>query len=309
MAISIKSARIGGRVVSIAGYDDDPYFQSLDAFAAETDPLHAFVGGHVPAGLILDVGGNIGLTSLAMSFAAPASRVVAFEPSPRNAALFARNTGSHRGIALERRGLGDRPGKFDFITPPAGANSHVAQQDYEFAHDPGFHPAEVAITTLDDYMDNLGADERIVLIKIDVEGFEPNVLAGARNLLARHRPLVWMEFNSVALNIAHGYSPIAFARALFDCFEVLRVDGDGTLHPIAGASVLVHDNMTLKRSIEDVVLRPRPDCRVPDVTTMTLPGSVAAELTRLRCVAGDVASDADRTIDRGRPPARNQGDV
>lgn len=309
MAISIKSARIGGRVVPVAGYDDDPYFQSLEAFAAETDPLHGFVATHVPPGLILDVGGNIGLTSLAMSFAAPASRVVAFEPSPRNIPLFARNTERHRNIALERRGLGDRPGRFDFIAPPAGANSHVAQRDYEFAHEPGFHPEQVSITTLDDYMEDIGADERIVLIKIDVEGFEPNVLAGARELIAAHRPLVWMEFNSVALNIAHGYSPIAFARALFDCFEVLRVDDHGAIQPIAGASVLVHDNMTQRRSIEDVVLRPRPGFLVPDVNTMTLPGSVVAELTRLRCAAGGVALDDQRSIERGRPPARDQGDV
>jgi FkbM family methyltransferase len=286
MPVSIKEACIGGELLSIAGNDDDPYFQSIAVFAAQTDLLHRFVSAHVLRGVILDVGANIGLTSLAMSLASPNSRVVAFEPSPENAKLFSRNTLGHEQITLERRGLGDVAGHFDFIMPLAGANAHVATPNYEFAQHPDFRPIRVPITTLDDYLTTLGTDDRIEFIKIDVEGFEPNVLAGAQTLIRVHQPLIWMEFNSVALNVAHGYSPIAFARALFSCFDVLRVVSNNELDRIPGPSELVHDNMTLKRSIEDIVLRPRPGCTIPDVESMTLPGTAAAELKRLRPKAG-----------------------
>jgi len=282
MAISVKTITLGGRTIPIEGSSTDPYFQSLEVFAAQTAPLYRFVAEHADDGLIIDVGGNIGLTAMAMSFAAPGSRIIAFEPSPDNVALFEANTRGQTRIELERCGLADCTGNLDFLVPPAGANCHVVTPDYEFSSSVGFHPLKVPVTTLDAYLDETKPNERVVLIKIDVEGFEPNVLAGARRVIQRDRPLIWMEFNSVTLNIAQGYSPMAFATALFDCFEVLRVDDGGALIPVPGAGALVHDNITVHGSIEDVVLRVRPECTIPDVESMTIAPSVRADLRRLR---------------------------
>ena len=100
---------------------------------------------------MLDVGANIGLTSIAMSFASPGSTVIAFEPSPANIALFETNTRGYGDIKLERRGLADRPGWLDFVVTNAGANCHVATAEYEYASDRDFHPARVPVTTLDAY--------------------------------------------------------------------------------------------------------------------------------------------------------------
>ena len=282
MSLSTKVVTIDGRTVPITGSDADPYFQSIEAFAGELTPLYRFVAKSIDAGLLLDIGANIGLTSLAMSFAAPGSQIIAFEPSPMNISLFELNTRGHSKIRLERRGLGSASGYLDFVVPPAGANCHVATSEYEYSSSPDFHPSKVPITTLDAYFEEISENDRVALIKIDVEGFEPNVLAGARRVIERWRPLVWMEFNSVTLNVAQGYSPIAFARALFDCFEVLRVEGDGALRAITSAGALVHDNMTIRRSIEDIVLRPRSDVAIPDVEAMTIPRWARAELQRLR---------------------------
>jgi len=282
MTISVKTITLEGRTVRIEGSSADPYFQSIEAFAAQTAPLCHFVAEHVDDGLIIDVGGNIGLTAMAMSFAAPGSRIIAFEPSPDNVALCESNTRGQTRIKLERCGLADCTGDLDFLVPPAGANCHVVTQNYEFSSSVDFHPLKVPVTTLDSYLEEMNPDERVVLIKIDVEGFEPNVLAGARRVIQRERPLIWMEFNSVTLNIAQGYSPIAFATALFDCFEVLRMNNDGALIPVPGPSALVHDNITVHGSIEDVVLRARPERTIPDVESMTIAPSIRADLQRLR---------------------------
>jgi FkbM family methyltransferase len=290
MSVLVKTVTVGGRELPLAGSDADPYFQNIEAFAAQTAPLYQFVSRHVEDGLILDVGGNIGLTALAISLAAPRSRIVAFEPSPANVSLFEANTRGHTRIALERCGLGDAAGTLDFVESPAGANCHVATSDYEYALSRDFQPLKVPITTLDSYLEETKPSERVVLVKIDVEGFEPNVLAGARRLIEQQRPLIWMEFNSITLNVAQGYSPMAFARALFDCFEVLRMDDHGTLRPIPSAGTLVHDNITLHGSIEDVVLRPRTTCKIPDVVAMTVPRSVHGELQRLRRIAATARS-------------------
>ena len=282
MGISVKTITLEGRTVPIEGSTTDPYFQSIEAFAAQTAPLCRFVAKHVDDGLIIDVGANIGLTAMAMSFAAPRSHIIAFEPSPENVALFESNTRGQTRIELKRCGLADCAGDLDFLVPLAGANCHVVTPNYEFSSSVGFRPLKVPVTTLDSYLEETMPNERVVLIKIDVEGFEPNVLAGARRVIQRHRPLIWMEFNSVTLNIAQGYSPMAFATALFACFEVLRLDDDGTLIPVPGAGALVHDNITAHGSIEDVVLRARPDLTIPDVESMTIAPSTRADLQRLR---------------------------
>jgi FkbM family methyltransferase len=297
MSFSKKTVTLGGRALTITGSDADPYFRSIEAFAAQLAPLQRFVEANVGEGLLLDVGANIGLTSLALSVAAPRSRVIAFEPSPANIALFESNTRGHDRIELVRVALADVEGSVDFLVPPAGANCHVATAEYEYATSSEFRPMKVPVTTLDHYFSLPEAEDgharpgdHVALIKIDVEGFEPNVLAGAKRMIARWRPPIWMEFNSVTLNVAQGYSPMAFARALFECFDVMRVGADGALQPIAGAGTLVHDNITLRGSIEDIVLLPRADVEIPDVESMTLPRSVAAELRRLRPARGGADS-------------------
>ena len=57
MAI-VKTISLGGRTVPIEGSGSDPYFQSIDVFAAQTGPLSRFVAEYVDDGLIIDVGGE-----------------------------------------------------------------------------------------------------------------------------------------------------------------------------------------------------------------------------------------------------------
>jgi hypothetical protein len=38
--------------------------------------------------------------------------------------------------------------------------------------------------------------EQVDAIKVDVQGFEPMVLRGCKDILARHRPMVWLEYGA-----------------------------------------------------------------------------------------------------------------
>ncbi len=91
-----------------------------------------------------------------------------------------------------------------------------------------------------------------------------------------------MEFNAVALNVAHGYSPMAFAMGLFDNFEVYRFSDSSSLDKIPDAGSLVHDNIVMNRSIEDIVLKPLSKEFSLSVEQMVLPLSTCLELARLR---------------------------
>jgi methyltransferase FkbM-like protein len=74
---------------------------------------------------------------------------------------------------------------------------------------------EVAMVRLDDMVARRAPDAPLRLVKIDVEGSEPDLLAGAEVTLSAHRPLVICEFHDPLLRAAGSSSEdllASFAR-------------------------------------------------------------------------------------------------
>src|SRR5262245_31378322 len=134
----------------------------------------------------VDVGANIGyMTSLFATRVGPRGWVDAFEPHPRIRERLQRNVARLKGdvaaahVTVHGCALGERAGAARLLEPEIfGLNegaATVAWSDDEPAI--GF---DVEMARLDAILDV----ERIALLKVDVEGFEPQVLAGAERLLA-----------------------------------------------------------------------------------------------------------------------------
>ena len=138
----------------------------------------------------VDIGANIGYhTLVASQVVGPEGRVIAFEPNPDNARLIAhtieRNAitnitvlpvalASERGVATFRHAIGSNGGFADAGSSPLlEANSTV-----------------VPTMVFDDL-----AVGHVDVVKIDVEGGEPIVLAGAARLLDVVRPVIIFEFS------------------------------------------------------------------------------------------------------------------
>jgi len=134
-----------------------------------------------PGGLFVDVGANIGNHAL-FAAAVCGARVLAFEPAPaladHCAATLAANGVSAR-LDLRRQGVGAAAGQARLLPGP-GHNAGRTRLESG--------PGEVAVVRLDDML--AAAPD---VIKIDVEGMEAEVLAGARGVLARHRPALYVE--------------------------------------------------------------------------------------------------------------------
>ncbi|MFZ4410190.1 MAG: FkbM family methyltransferase, partial [Paracraurococcus sp.] len=134
-----------------------------------------------PGGLFVDVGANIGNHAL-FAAAVCGARVLAFEPAPaladHCAATLAANGVSAR-LDLRRQGVGAAVGQARLLPGP-GHNAGRTRLESG--------PGEVAVVRLDDML--AAAPD---VIKIDVEGMEAEVLAGARGVLARHRPALYVE--------------------------------------------------------------------------------------------------------------------
>jgi FkbM family methyltransferase len=168
-----------------------------------------------------DVGVNYGYTSVWLS--RWAEQVHAFEPNPRNAALI-REQLSIRGIGnveLTETALSDREGEATLHVKAFDGHHALADIGASPTHD----RIRVATTTIDREAAARGID-RIGLLKIDVEGFEAEVLEGARGLLANGAiDLILFEF-SPRFHRQRGIDPRA-PLAVLERFgyRVMTLDG------------------------------------------------------------------------------------
>ena len=109
--------------------------------------------------------------------------VVAFEPDPFNAWLLERNLSENTigNVIVDSRAVGAAPGVaklYRYKSANFGRHSLAA--------DHGHGSRSVPVTDVDGALANLGlTDKPVTLIKIDVEGYEPAVIAGAAQTLER----------------------------------------------------------------------------------------------------------------------------
>ncbi|GGD54857.1 hypothetical protein GCM10011411_13510 [Aurantiacibacter arachoides] len=153
---------------------------------------------------LLDVGANIGGHSL--TFAKAFSNVVAFEPNPaifeRLEANIARNPGLK--VVAMPMGLADHADTLIFYQPPRGCGGQgVGSFDPDFAPNDAIE-VRLPVARGDDVVreQNLGP---IDAIKIDVQGFEPQVLMGLAETITRDKPAIWAEFSESTLKALDAY--------------------------------------------------------------------------------------------------------
>lgn len=133
------------------------------------------------APLIVDVGANVGQFSNAAKLFFPDARVVSFEPDPDTYADLQINTLKLKGVELYNIGLGDRDGVLTFYRHELSVMSSFSQAGDMARHRGNM---ELPVRRLDAV---LAYDDRPELLKIDVEGFEREVLSGAWEIVSRSR--------------------------------------------------------------------------------------------------------------------------
>ena len=137
-----------------------------------------------PGATVLDVGAHVGYyTVLSAVLAGPRGAVWAFEPNPANARFLRRH--------VQINGLANV-----HVTEAAVAAAEgVARFDFGTGSGTGRLAAggalEVRTLRLDDFCDAHAVAPSA--IKVDVEGAEREVLEGARDTLARHRPVLFLS--------------------------------------------------------------------------------------------------------------------
>lgn len=157
------------------------------------------------SGLAVDIGANGGQSAIAFAFILPAHKIVSFEPNPAlwpELDFVQRLLG--RRFSYQKLGLGDQSGSMTLHVPQVGdlpmttraslsraeAEAHCATLERETGRKTIIAQRTVDIVPFD----ALGLIPDVV--KIDVEGFELQVLHGMRATLASSRPMLMLEANA-----------------------------------------------------------------------------------------------------------------
>jgi FkbM family methyltransferase len=152
-----------------------------------------------PESVFVDVGANFGwYTTLALSLVGLRGRVFAFEPSPVAFSSLKRaiDRSVHRNATLVNAAVGRETGNIIIYLPKGGP----VHSPSAFKSPGKFEPLAVPLIALDEFQP-LADIPRIDMIKIDVEGSEPDVVEGMTSLVASGRVrYVLCEFNSWWLN-------------------------------------------------------------------------------------------------------------
>lgn len=168
--------------------DDMKFFHDLAKYFYRVDDS---------AGYFLDIGANIGTTGIYFTKKlAPNLKLLAFEPDPENFKLLRAN--------LILNDIEDKT-----IAANCGLGVSDSEQNfYKSTYNPGMNgmftnmldnsaPKErIRVTSLDNFFHQHKLNpDAIKYIWIDTEGFEPQVLIGAKNILRQNPAPIFMEFN------------------------------------------------------------------------------------------------------------------
>jgi len=187
----LKSRLANGAVVlgrNRAGYGGRGVYIFRDALEPEFAHLERFLS---PGAVFLDVGGNTGIYTIkaAKFLSANGGTVVTFEPNPEMLAMLARNVQANgfANVRLRNFCLGQSAGAAElWMNFDRPTSFSLVRRDGQAA---GF---SVLVFPLDQVF-ALEQLERLDYVKIDVEGAEHQVLAGAGETLRRFRPILQME--------------------------------------------------------------------------------------------------------------------
>lgn len=192
---------------------------------------------------IIDVGANMGEISLRFAQQYPNAHIFSFEPHPFTFQKLQTNCSrnSFKNLTLLNLGLGSQKGEVHFEERASGnlGMNRVTSDREKSAH-------QIKVVPLDLFFEENKLSS-LSIIKIDVEGYEHEVLKGASNVLSQYKPLLFIELDNDNL-IEQGTSAI-------DLVKFIRSFGYQIEHGESGEPIT--ENSNLEKSHFDIICRPR----------------------------------------------------
>ncbi len=217
-SLNQKIVKIGNKSYVIAS--DDDYLKHMGP-EFEPDMCGFFESLIEKNYKILDVGANIGCTTLL--FGSLASEVDSFEPSPSTFEILKINVAFslHSNTRIHNFGLGMKDENLTLTFAPSNRSGAFVSDKTQASK--GHAIERIVVKNGDNFL----YQKEVNFIKIDVEGYEKNVLEGLSQTILKNRPVVVLELNHWCLNAFQRISIPDFFDFLTSVFPILyAVDSD-----------------------------------------------------------------------------------
>jgi FkbM family methyltransferase len=181
------------------------------SWAYETQYLEPYVE---PGDVVVDVGANYGYTTTYFANeVGPDGYVLSLEPEPQTRRLLEHNVSScgYANVSIVPAAAGERAGSLTFWRSATNFANHSLNRSLV----PNVRDSvEVDVVTVDELCATRLGDRLPTVLKVDVEGWEWEVVQGARQVLEQARPAIWLEYWPDGIR-ANGHEP-ADVLDLFD---------------------------------------------------------------------------------------------
>ncbi|KLN61571.1 hypothetical protein WH96_04240 [Kiloniella spongiae] len=173
--------------------------------------------------VILDIGAHAGQFAKLFARITPNGRIISFEPGSYARSILSRVVSLHRlgNVEIKPYAVGSEKSSFTLNVPVKKSGS--LGFGLSFVGDPStvdcrILSEEISIVTLDEELtEQDGSLPNIDFIKADIEGFELEMLRGARKIISQSHPALFIEIGTDTLNRAGGSRE--------ELFQLLKAEG------------------------------------------------------------------------------------
>ena len=164
--------------------------------------------------LAIDIVANVGFWT--KDFCETFEKVIAFEPIPSNVECLKKNV-PNTNLEIKEYALGARKQDTDIFFPQNGNSGSATFSPSNLVDESEIQKVPTKIRTLDDELSNVSEElAQNCLIKIDVQGYEKEVLDGAQKFILNFRPIICLEIQKPRkrhkwikfFGYTHGYRPL-----------------------------------------------------------------------------------------------------
>lgn len=144
---------------------------------------------------IIDAGANVGVFSLFAHHLSPRGDIYAFEPTPKIFAVLERNVTANnlsQNIHIINKALGDKDKRTMLMQSQEGLegdNILVDSDSLKGRENIFMDSKEILMTTLDKFVQENDI-RKVDFIKIDTEGYEKQIIKGAREVIRKFSPVI-----------------------------------------------------------------------------------------------------------------------
>jgi FkbM family methyltransferase len=222
--------------------------------------LKTVISHTLPETCIIDIGANVGTISIALSLLFPSSDIHAFEPNPYAQKRLRQNLllNNINNLKIHQQALGSSHEYLDFhhyddVSGDIGLSSFIESKRLPSKA----HVKSVEIKTLDSFEKEFL--KPVSVIKIDVQGFETEVIKGSHNLIHRHRPVIILEHedNNLASKADAERSKqelkALFSAHQYEVFYITRYNHN-LLLPVQWDAPLNGDLLALPKALDSAAL-------------------------------------------------------